>query len=106
METPHTPTSPAEAWSLDGPLTVYTVADVRSQWIERLTLSGGLLLDLSRVTACDCAGLQLLCAAHKQAQQQGKPFRVHACSPAIQNAADSIGLDPASFLTPLGPVAP
>lgn len=84
----------ATPWRLEGALTIYTVEALRTQIIERLSHPGGLVIDLAGVNACDCAGLQLLCSARKNTTAAGNTFHISNLSPAIQAAAESIGLDP------------
>lgn len=82
----------AGAWRLEGPLTIYTVEAIRAQMVERLPQPDGLTLDLGAVDSCDCAGLQLLCSAHKSAIGSGSRFQISQFSPAIVKAAEGIGL--------------
>lgn len=55
-------------------------------------------LDLSEVTACDTAALQLLHAARNTAVRSARPFRVTALSAAITETGSRLGL-PAEHLT-------
>lgn len=89
--------STSGVWRVEGPLTVYTVADARDILLEQLRMARELELNLAAVVACDCAGLQMLCAAHKSARQAGKVLRVVNCSPAVASAALEIGLAPEEF---------
>lgn len=71
-----------------------TVEAVRGQLLERLKGRQGVVLDLSGVTACDCAGLQLLCAARHSARARGQPFALGKLPPVLLAATAALGLDP------------
>ena len=78
-------------------LTVYTVEELRQLLSTKMADSPGLILDLGEVSDCDCAGLQLLCAARKSARMLSKYFQVINCSPAILAGAEAIGLKQEEF---------
>jgi phospholipid transport system transporter-binding protein len=84
--------------TVSGPMTVYTVETLRDQFLERLNAGEKLTVDLAGVDACDCAGLQLLCAAHKSVNQSGKGMSLLQVSQAILDAARDAGLDVGEFL--------
>lgn len=84
------------AYRIEGPLTVYTVEAQRTQLLEQLA-APGLVLNLEAVDACDCAGLQLLCATVKSARERGLRLEVTSLSPAVATAAQGLGLDLAEF---------
>lgn len=86
---------------IEGGLTVYTVQELRGQMLERLAAASRLDIDLGAVDACDCAGLQLLCAARKSAFGQGKAFEVVNASQAVRDAAEAIGLSASEYSKPL-----
>lgn len=79
-------------WRIEGDLTVYTVETLRPQMLEHLGQPGTLILDLGAVNACDCIGLQLLCAVRKSAHTLGKMVQATRFSPAILKSAEDIGL--------------
>ena len=82
---------------LEGALNLYTAEAVRARLVEQVMQPDGLILDLGAVEACDCAGIQLLCAARKSASAAGRPFQLRNVSPSILAAADGIGLDRAEL---------
>lgn len=65
---------------------------VKDELLARLAV-GSTVLDLSAVTTCDLAGLQLLWAARASAQASGQRFTVTSPSPAVLAAAAAFGLD-------------
>lgn len=89
-------TDARSAYRIEGPLTVYTVEAQRTQLLEQLA-APGLVLNLEAVDACDCAGLQLLCATVKSARERGLRLEVTSLPPAVVAAAEGIGLDLAEF---------
>jgi anti-anti-sigma regulatory factor len=74
--------------SSDCPLKISGELSIRTldQWHETLNSSRNLALDLSEVSACDTAALQLICAARKSG------FEIAGISPVIQQIAAAIGL--------------
>jgi anti-anti-sigma factor len=81
-----------EPWTFKS-LDLYSVTDLRTPLLERLAGAGETIVDLSQVESCDCAGLQLLCAARKSARIAGKTLHIINLSSAIRTSMDSIGLD-------------
>lgn len=55
--------------------------------------AGQLHWDLSAVTECDSAGVQLLLAARRSAQAQGAPLLIDPASPAVHSSLQRYGLD-------------
>lgn len=66
------------------------------QLTPRLEDSNALVIDASQVQRIDTAALQTLAYFCRCAHERGIPFRWHAISPALQQAAQSLGLS--SFL--------
>jgi anti-anti-sigma regulatory factor len=98
--TPGDPVRPAAQPTTLGPsLTLYTAEEVRVRLMDLLQLPGDLVLDLSQVEKCDCAGLQLLCSAQKSAVMSGRHIRIIYCSQAILAAAEAIGLQRDAFMS-------
>lgn len=62
----------------------------------RLEQSHALVMDASQVQRIDTAALQTLAYFCRCAHERGIPFRWHAISPALQQAAQTLGLS--SFL--------
>ena len=78
---------------IEDDLSIYDVAGIRQALLGCLESEGGLALDLSAVTRCDAAGLQLLCAIRKSAHGRHKPYRVMGISSAVLDAMKIAGLD-------------
>ena len=56
---------------LEGPLTIYTAADSKAALLPLIQPTLALELDLSQVDEIDCAGLQLLLLAGREAKRLG-----------------------------------
>ncbi len=78
---------------LRGDLDLYGAVPARAFLFDHFKQGNGLDLDLSGVTTCDTAGLQLLLSAQSTVASQGKPFAVRSNSPAIQECARLLGID-------------
>jgi anti-sigma B factor antagonist len=50
------------------------------------------VLDLSEVTEFDCAGMQLLLVARREADQLGKQLTLQGASPAVRDAFALLGM--------------
>jgi len=57
--------------SIEGELTVFTVHALKDRMMAALAQSSALQVDLSEVSEVDGAGIQLLLAAKREAQQRG-----------------------------------
>lgn len=79
-------------------LSIYDAVGVRDALMDCLENQSGVELDLSEVSECDAAGLQLLCAARRSAAQRRKSFRVVESSPAISAAIEKAGLNSGDVL--------
>ncbi len=77
---------------ITGPLTVYEAAEASEAMLACFEEENGLILDLTDVQDCDTAGVQLLCAARKTAQNAGKPFAVTGASGPVKTAVTGVGL--------------
>ncbi len=81
--------------SLTGPLDIQNATTLRSTLREQLSAEAqGFALDLAGVTACDTAGLQLLCAARKSALSAGRKWRLANPSEPVLRACSDIALSP------------
>jgi len=87
-------TAPAQATlRIEGDMTIYRAAELRELLVEALQDPQPLALDLSGVTECDSAGLQLLLAAHATAAERGQPLQVAHASAALHDMLALFGLD-------------
>lgn len=75
-----------------GDLHISDVEEMRSALIRELAEAPGLVLDLSQVSSCDAASLQLLCSLQKSAEKNGKQFRISTPSAATCEASAILGL--------------
>jgi anti-anti-sigma factor len=76
---------------LDGELNIGNAAGLQRTLAESLD-GGAPALDLSAVTECDAAALQLICSWRKAVARRGLTARIAAWSPAVEDAAAAIGL--------------
>ena len=77
---------------VSGALSVAAAEDLRCRWLDWLGRGSGLVLDLSEVSSCDTAGVQMLLAARKSARHAGKPFRIAAQSDAVTKTCIELGI--------------
>lgn len=68
-----------------GELGIATAADVREQLLAALAGVADVEVDLAGVTEMDCAGVQLMVAAMREAAAQEKTLRFTALSAAVQD---------------------
>lgn len=95
-KSPATPQPP----HLDGALDIQRAIERRE---ELLPLLAGrskqpIELDLSGVSACDTAGLQLLCAARRSAHSAARPWRLIKSSEAVLRACTEMAIQPEQIL--------
>lgn len=86
------PEARAEALLLDGELTIVQAATVREQLLEWLPQADG-LLDLSGISACDSAGIQLLLALERSLRESGRALQILQPSTAVVESLQRYGLD-------------
>ena len=91
------PTSPVLA--LEGDLTIHHAAELKDRLLAALA-AGTRCLDLSDVAECDSAGVQLLLAARRSAQESGQPLTLAPVSEPLREVLQRYGL-----LHLLGPAA-
>ncbi len=60
--------------SVEGAFTIYEAPELREALLRAFENHAEVLLDLSGVTECDTAGIQLLCSARTTADTEGKRF--------------------------------
>jgi anti-anti-sigma regulatory factor len=75
-----------------GALVMQAVASLHATLAENLKQRSQLSVDLSEVTECDAGGLQLLYAARKQAEREGKGFEITITSPCVDETSAALGL--------------
>lgn len=74
-------------------LSIYDVVGLRHELLKFMETEKPVELDLSGVTDCDTAGLQLLFAAWKSAGGRQKTFRIVEASQAVLDTLKAAGLD-------------
>lgn len=79
---------------LEGDMNISEAAAIRDEWIGCLDAHDNLVFDLSNVSDCDTAGVQLLCSTCKTAEIMKKVFSIIRASDPVINAIKRIGLEP------------
>jgi anti-anti-sigma factor len=98
--------NPAEGFlKLGGNLLINDVQELHKALVTALAAPGDLTLDMSEVTSCDTASLQLLCSARRSVIQEKKQLRLKAISGAVTEAVAALGLTFEEFLTETNVVA-
>lgn len=77
---------------IKGELNIYAAAALRQLLLDALNAGSQVEIDLSEVNEMDCAGLQLLVAARREAVRQGKPLRFAGGSRAVLDLLDLCAL--------------
>jgi anti-anti-sigma factor len=77
--------------ALDGELTIQQAAAVRERLLAALA-AGLRCLDLGQVSECDSAGVQLLLAARKSAEDAGLPLTLAPVSEPVREVLVGYGL--------------
>lgn len=78
---------------LDGPMTIYTVGEIKNRLVDGIAGTALLELDLSHVGEMDTAGFQLLVMAKRESQRLGRTLRIVAHSPAVREVIDFYNMD-------------
>ena len=92
---------PNGAIFVSGALDIYDVESLREVLLRELTKRAELVLDLTGVTECDTAGVQLICAARKSAEKSGKRLKLERPSSAFVTCCERLGLGQNSFTNEL-----
>ncbi|RJG01198.1 STAS domain-containing protein [Noviherbaspirillum sedimenti] len=77
------PDSGASVLRIEGEMSIFRAAELKSMLLASLDNSATLEIDLSAVTEFDTAGVQLLMAAKKAAQARQRELRLTAHSAAV-----------------------
>lgn len=83
---------PAQTLRIEGEMTIYQAAEIKQTLLAALVQHDALDIDLSAVTEIDTAGLQLLVAAKKSAQDRQKELHLTAHSEAVVEAFELLDL--------------
>ena len=82
----------AACLAVEGEMTIYRAAELHPVLLETVRKLDAPALDLSSVTEFDCAGMQLLLVARREARRLGKDLALHGASPAVRDAFALLGL--------------
>jgi anti-sigma B factor antagonist len=74
--------------ALDGEMTIYTAASLKTRLLNGLAENNELEVDLSAVSELDSAGLQLMVLLKREAGDQGKSVRFVDHSQAVLDVLD------------------
>lgn len=77
---------------LAGELTIYTAADFKTALINRLGQSKSLTVDLSGVSELDCAGIQVMLLAQREAAVGARTLQWEKHSPAVSEVLGILNL--------------
>ncbi len=81
--------------TLAGPMTIRQADDVATTLMDALTQSSAIELDFSGVSSVDLTFIQLLVAAAKSAEADGKTLTLQAPAPAcLVQACELVGIQP------------
>ncbi len=83
-----TTTDGAAHLMLDGAMTIYNAAEIKSQLLQALNSAPTLELDLSHVSEMDTAGFQLLVMAKRESQRLDRSLHIIGHSPAVQEVIE------------------
>jgi anti-anti-sigma factor len=83
----------AACLAVEGEMTIYRAAELKPALLDAVRASAAPALDLSSVTEFDCAGLQLLLVARREAARLGRHLALRGASPAVRDACALLGVD-------------
>ncbi len=78
---------------LDGEMTIYTAAEQKTALFDELEHCDTLTLDLAAVDEIDSAGIQILLALKRQADQTECELQLLSPSPSVREVMDLLELD-------------
>jgi anti-sigma B factor antagonist len=89
---------------IEGEMTIYRAAEIKETLLTPIVELAVIEFDLSRVTALDSSGVQLLMLAKRTAQARHSELRLVAHSPAVLDVMELLNLgsyfDNARVITP------
>ncbi len=83
---------------IEGAMSIYDAASIHKEFMEAFAACDTLTLDLHGVQDCDAAGIQVISAAGKTAEEEGKGFSISGVATAILDTINSAGLSPDEIL--------
>lgn len=78
---------------IEGDMTIYTAADMKSELMAHLAQPCEREIDLSDVSEMDSAGLQILIMAKREAERHGTNLRLTGHSRAVLDVLDMCNLE-------------
>jgi anti-anti-sigma factor len=78
--------------AVEGEMTIYRAAELHPVLLDAVRAHDAPQLDLSGVTEFDCAGMQLLLVARREARRLGKDLVLLGASPAVRDAFALLGM--------------
>ena len=85
--------STESALVLEGEMTIYTAATIRTQLQDYVTGRQQCILDLTAVSEIDSAGLQLLLWVRRVAAEQRADFQLRSISPPVAQVLELLQLE-------------
>ncbi|MBU0995029.1 MAG: STAS domain-containing protein [Proteobacteria bacterium] len=77
---------------IDGPFAINEVGEIKTGLVEAISAKKDCAVDLTAVTDCDTAGIQLLVAAQKKSQELKQKMVIEKISEPVRLALDRLGL--------------
>lgn len=77
--------------AIDGGLTIVQVGLLKEELLQGLAQAGQVIVDLAGTRDIDVAGLQLLCAARRQAEADGKTLLLSGAGKPFDELAAAVG---------------
>lgn len=78
---------------IEGEMTIYGAAEMKEKLISSLGPCSEINADLSQVSEIDTSGIQLLLLLRREAQAQGKRFRIISKSAAVETVTGLLNLN-------------
>jgi anti-sigma B factor antagonist len=86
------PRTKGKTFAPEGELTIYTAEVQKSLLLEAMHGQAAIVMDLSKVSELDSAGLQLLILAKLESERRQIPFEISGHSPAVLSVMDLCNL--------------
>jgi len=87
---------------VEGSLSIYEVVALRKEFLACLESESAFEIDLSNVSNCDTAGLQILIAARKTADQRKRGFCINHAPQIVVKTLQDVGLQPNEIISGSG----
>ena len=78
---------------IDASLTIYDAHALHEAFINCFEKGAEMAVDVGEVAECDAAGIQLLCAACKDARENRQSFQVLGTSKAVMDTLQRLGMN-------------